>query len=459
MKKRFLWLDKLAELILKRWPEVLFGKPSVIQDHYRGIYGQKDWTEFVHRSRLRTAQRYLIVIIVAVFVATSELGMIARGPTYIETLRRPSGVGSFQEELIAIASYKGKAVHKNITVIVPPVALTEQEKQQKLTDYMRELPRLILNENIGLNRITGDLILPHGAENTAISVEWISDNPELVDEKGHLDSLSALIGGTVNLTAILTLAPLEKEMTIPVFVPPGKDQDHTQAMEKRLASLIESVELDIKTSNSKEAFFHLPDTAGDGISIQWKEENNSGDFSYLFLFLIGALLLVYNRRYVEIKREALATRKSILSDFPDLVLKLVLLLNAGMVTESSLRKIALDYLRTRDPKSKRPLFEGLVELNKRISETNSSLVVELREFAFLSGVRELSRFARIVEDNMNKGSTLIEKLEGETAILWISRKKRAEEKARLAETKLTFPLLLLLIALVIITTAPVLITM
>ncbi|MDI9494554.1 MAG: bacterial type II secretion system protein F domain protein, partial [Bacillota bacterium] len=63
------------------------------------------------------------------------------------------------------------------------------------------------------------------------------------------------------------------------------------------------------------------------------------------------------------------------------------------------------------------------------------------------------------EDNINKGSSLAEKLEAEGTLLWMDRKKRAEERARLAETKLSFPLMLLLLSLMIITTAPILLSL
>lgn len=460
MKNIVLWMNKHAEQILKRCPEVLFGRTSVIHDHYRSIYGQKDWAEFVHRSRLQTAQRYSIVIIIILIVAAVELMSIASGPVYIETIRRPSqGEVSFQKDLIAIASFEGREVQKETSIFVAPAELTEQEKRQKLKEYMRNLPQLILGENSGLNRIASDVFLPDEDADTDIMVEWISDHPGLIDEKGHLDSLSAREGGTVNLTAILSFYPLEEEITIPLIVPPSEAKDHTRAIESRVVSIVESLELSMNATSTTDDFYHLPLTAGDGISIRWKQGGRGDNGSYLLITLMLLLLVVFSRRYVGIKRKALATSKSMIADFPDLLFKLVLLLNAGMVTESSIRKIAYDYERTRDHTRVKPLYEGLVELNKRISETNSSLILELRELAFMSGIRELSRFARIVEDNLNKGSTLVEKLEGEVAILWMSRKKRAEEKARLAETKLTLPLLLLLAAMIIITTAPVLITM
>ncbi len=55
---------------------------------------------------------------------------------------------------------------------------------------------------------------------------------------------------------------------------------------------------------------------------------------------------------------------------------------------------------------------------------------------------------------MQKGNALSEKLEAEAAMLWQARKKQAESKGRIAETKLTFPLTILLSVLVVITIAP-----
>ncbi len=43
--------------------------------------------------------------------------------------------------------------------------------------------------------------------------------------------------------------------------------------------------------------------------------------------------------------------------------------------------------------------------------------------------------------------------------MWIGRKKKAEEKGKLAETKLTFPLMILLLVLIMITVAPALLGM
>ncbi|MEG0662665.1 MAG: hypothetical protein RR472_05245, partial [Anaerovoracaceae bacterium] len=57
-------------------------------------------------------------------------------------------------------------------------------------------------------------------------------------------------------------------------------------------------------------------------------------------------------------------------------------------------------------------------------------------------------------DNIHKGADLSGKLQRESESLWFNRKKYAEEKGRLAETKLTLPLVILLLVLVMITIAP-----
>jgi hypothetical protein len=71
-----------------------------------------------------------------------------------------------------------------------------------------------------------------------------------------------------------------------------------------------------------------------------------------------------------------------------------------------------------------------------------------------SGVREVMRFAAIVNDNVDKGSALAEKLKTEGELLWSLRRRNAEEAGRIAETKLIMPMTLTLLVLIAITVAP-----
>ena len=89
-----------------------------------------------------------------------------------------------------------------------------------------------------------------------------------------------------------------------------------------------------------------------------------------------------------------------------------------------------------------------------MKSVNSSFDVEFRDFARHSGVRELLRLSNIITDNVNKGTELIDKLEQESAFMWHMSKKQVEERGRVAESKMTFPMAVMLLALILVTSAP-----
>ncbi|MBO4819202.1 MAG: hypothetical protein J5528_03590 [Firmicutes bacterium] len=68
--------------------------------------------------------------------------------------------------------------------------------------------------------------------------------------------------------------------------------------------------------------------------------------------------------------------------------------------------------------------------------------------------KDLLRFSLLLIDSRSKGSELCEKLERERIQMQNSRLSDARAKAKTAETKLCFPLMLLLISLVAICIAP-----
>ena len=101
----------------------------------------------------------------------------------------------------------------------------------------------------------------------------------------------------------------------------------------------------------------------------------------------------------------------------------------------------------------------MAEIDHKIRETNSSLEKEFRAFARSSecsgkGSRELMRISNIISDNISKGAELTDKLQSESEALWLSRKSDSEERGRLAETKLTMPLTVFLLVLVVVTVSP-----
>ena len=148
------------------------------------------------------------------------------------------------------------------------------------------------------------------------------------------------------------------------------------------------------------------------------------------------------------KKRRKEEKEDVLERLPGFVNSLMLLLRAGLVTDEAVSRLAGDG--TDDSY----FISGLYGIRKKMESTNSSFEREFRDFAGKSGIRELMRISGIITDNIDKGSSLAEKLDQEAEFMWHSMKKRTEEKGRLAESKMTFPIALMLISLIMVTAAP-----
>ena len=98
--------------------------------------------------------------------------------------------------------------------------------------------------------------------------------------------------------------------------------------------------------------------------------------------------------------------------------------------------------------------ELITDLYDRAEKSKSSLSKELYDAALRLGIWQFIRITSIITDSMYTGSDMSHKLTSEAKMLWFERKKLAESRGRLAEVKLTMPLLLLLLVLMIVTIGP-----
>lgn len=150
-------------------------------------------------------------------------------------------------------------------------------------------------------------------------------------------------------------------------------------------------------------------------------------------------------------------REAYLLALPGFLNQLLLLLNSGMVLQDAIHKIAEGYGML--PEKEQNLFSQALYHIHQVSLKNGENIVTL--FVGLSkgsGLKEMNRIANIMAENLDKGTDLWEKLEGEGARLWQERKRLVVEKIRIAESKMSFPMGLLLMSLVVITAAPALMT-
>lgn len=194
----------------------------------------------------------------------------------------------------------------------------------------------------------------------------------------------------------------------------------------------------------------LPSSLDSGTKLIWRIHR---DRSGILLFLAGPFLvwlMYYDDRKKVRDREKLH-REAVMRDLPGFNDQLLMLLNCGMIFSDALLRIAEGYRMRPDRGYFRELVIGI---GQEAGAGNQSLVRVFCDRSAAAGIRELSRIAGFVADNQYRGVDLTGKLEMESAALWEKRKMMAEEKGKIAETKMTLPLAILLIALIVITAAP-----
>ncbi|MEG0574940.1 MAG: hypothetical protein RR495_01005 [Anaerovoracaceae bacterium] len=226
-----------------------------------------------------------------------------------------------------------------------------------------------------------------------------------------------------------------------------KDEPIKSQIDREIMGTIRNI-----NANTRNNRILLPTTLKDGTRLLWSENKEKNFMIFIALALIF-IYMIYYSRYEKIKKEEKLTRDSVIICLPEYINKLILLLGAGIVFDSCFKKINNDYKNVFNGE-KVYFYEQLIEVENIASETNCTIENAFGNFSKRVQIKELLRVTNIISDSVVKGTELKDKLELEGQALWFARKKNSEEKGRLAETKLTIPLVILLMVLVMITVAP-----
>ena len=218
-----------------------------------------------------------------------------------------------------------------------------------------------------------------------------------------------------------------------------------ELMENRIEEAVRDINLERNRTRVK-----LPVVLDDGTTLKWTEEKQN-NLPLCIAVLAGGFLFIYSRWYFKITKEEREAEASIKKYLPEFINKVVLLLEGGMVFPKIFEKI----LEEEDRYKKDTYFYSQLKLiYLRVKEGNCFLQQELEAFAKRSGSIEFIRMTAIIGEISERGTAMAGKLSMECEALWFRRKKDAEEKGRLTDTKLTMPLTVNLLVLVLVTVSP-----
>ena len=228
----------------------------------------------------------------------------------------------------------------------------------------------------------------------------------------------------------------------------GSEEEEEDVAEETPQDLVADLLDEISHSRKKKVY--LPGKLSDGSAITWKQGETSRWPVLLFLPVLLILALYADQKKKE-REEVIRNQDDILRNLPGFCNQLTMLMDCGLIVPDAIRRIADGYRNSADPGYFRRMIREVVTRSDREEKSMTTL---MNEYAESVHVREWTRVVNLLIENQMLGIDLRSKLRAEGEILWNRRKKLAEEKGKLAETRMTMPLAVLLLVLIVITAAP-----
>lgn len=175
---------------------------------------------------------------------------------------------------------------------------------------------------------------------------------------------------------------------------------------------------------------------------------SNGDTTIFVVGVIFTLVLPYGM-VNKLSNQEKERKEKILIELPEVVNKIILLVNAGETVQQALIRCVTT---TNDPNS--PLIKELTEtVNRMVS--NESFQQVLNDLSKKCGVQEISLFTTTILLNYRKGGNdLILALRELSHDLWEKRKAISKTKGEEASSKLVFPLILIFVVVMMIVGYP-----
>lgn len=428
---------------------------SNVRDSILLIYGKKDYN---FRFRMHEAEKISIGIITLIGVLFITMVLSIQGDSRKinnNTINKPPlGKGNATYDLQAEIEIEGEEQVKTIKVIIPEKNPNKEQAKKILQEAANTLPHLILGKNVNLKIVNKRLNLINMYPESNIKINW-DVNSSYVERNGELNYSNIKEGGNeTNIIAKLTYAgeSIEKAIQIKVYPKELSKEEQLELIEQLLIKQLSKDKL-----MDKSDYVKLPTKLeGHDVKIKWfLESDDNITFKFLIVGLIIARILMILKDY-EIKRKVQERSKQIRQCFPDFIIKLTLLLNAGMTLNRAWAKIGndyYDYLNTQEGK-KQFLYEEMLETLQNINNGISEIKA-YEDFGKRCKIPEMMRFTSVIIQNIRKGNdTLVIALQAQASEAWDVRKNIAKKAGEKASSKLLIPMGIMLIIIILIVMMP-----
>lgn len=421
------------------------------------IYGKR---EYDFRIRMHEAEKISLGImgLMGVLFITLILSFQSGDNVSIKdnTINRPPlGEGNVSYDLQAQIEVDGEKSLKDITVLIPEANPDKEKAKEILEEVADDLPNYILGDNDNLKVVDKKLELITGFANSNIKIVWNIDSPYLeVNGELNYDNISET-GDEEDITATLTYAGETIDKTIGIKVYPK-----TLTKEEKVELIAMAIEEQLSTENllnKSDDVVSLPtDIEGQDGQINWILKSSGTNSFVFFIFgLIVVILLMLLKDY-EVMKKMDERSSEIRMSFPEFIIKLTLLLNAGMTLSRAWKRISKDYYDevTKGSIKKNYLYEEMLETLQELTNGVSE-VKAYEHFGKRCKIPEMMRFTTVIIQNIKKGNdTLVVALQNQANEAWDVRKNVAKKSGEKASSKLLIPMGIMFIIIIIIVMMP-----
>lgn len=378
-----------------------------------------------------------ILIFIVVITAIVAVIRTVSAQNRVKQLKR-EGYGGGDREYSLIMEKDGRDCEVNITV--NPKTPDEAELNKLFEDIYEKILTKIVGGNNSLSEVTGNLDFTYNTE-SGVTIQYFLDDYSVINSFGEVNNKSLQSPEAVNISVELQYGDKYKTYKIPVVVLPGQITEEEQ-INTELSNRING-------ENTNSDYAELPEEI-DGKKVKFYEKKKKILPYFFAMFLIIAFLIyyykIYNPKLTKEKRD-----KLLITDYPEIVSKLSLLMGAGMSTYNALIKITEDYKKTGKTK---PAYEELSVCLNRISagipETDAYV-----EFGQRCGVMCYIKLGNLLAQNISKGTdNIFRLLKEETEKAFEDRKALAKKLGEEAGTKLLLPMTMMLSVVLIIIVIP-----
>lgn len=380
------------------------------------------------------------------------LVLIIRVTSFQEKLSPNQGIvrpafGEEEEYSFSVDGLTGET--EKITVTVEGVQPKEKEMIELFDGIMEKIKIQILGDNMSLDEVRSDLNLPMVSD-YGVRLEWKSSHPQLINDWGEIQEEKVMEevseeGCIISYSVRLTYASYESNYQIHMcLMPPLKDEEY---LRKQLISEIHKREKE----SVNDSVFYLPKQLGER-QLYYEQILDDPETKIPILAMLAAGLMIWFV-HSRLKDSYEKRNEQIQRDYVQLLAKMGILLRAGLTIRGAWERIVNEYegMKHKNPEKMRYVYEEMSVTWNQIRNGRPEGTA-YSEFGRRCGTYAYVKFGNILEHNLKQGiAGISQTLETEMTNALEQRKNAALQRGEEAQTKLLFPMFLMLgIVLVIL---------